>query len=120
MDIQNRAKINIYGTEYRIATAESPAYVAEMGDAINDAVTLLMENSPNLSITKALVLCCLNTQDDLNKANINTDNLRNQVKEYLEDAARARGEADELRKENARLKKELGQMSKTTGYQKNL
>ncbi len=107
MDIVNNVKIRIAGTEYVISTTEDPAYLAEMGEYVSDVVTGLMQKNPNLSVTKALVLCCLNTQDELNQAITNTDNLRNQIKEYLEDAARSRAEADELRRENARLRNQL-------------
>lgn len=117
MDIVNSVKIKIAGTEYVISTTEDPTYVAEMGEFVNDVVTGLMQKNPNLSITKALVLCCLNAQDDLNRAITNTDNLRNQIKEYLEDAARSRAEADELRRENNRLR---NSMNKNMENHKNL
>lgn len=107
MDAVNKVKIAVCGSEYTIATNEEPSYVEQMGEYINDVVTTLMQQNPSLSITKALVLCCLSFQDDLNQANTNADNLRTQVTEYLDDASRYRSEADELRRENARLKKEL-------------
>ncbi len=109
MDNATTVKINICGTDYFIATSEDPSYVTQLGEHIDNMVERLMQQSPSLSLSKALLLCCLNTLDDLNRVNTGTDNLRKQIKDYLDDASRARDEVDELRRELNRLKKELAQ-----------
>ncbi|MFA9381652.1 MAG: cell division protein ZapA [Acetanaerobacterium sp.] len=116
MDHINTVKLSICGTDYYIATSEEPAYVSQLGEYINTLVERMMQQNPNLSMTKALLLCCMNTLDELNYVNTGTENLRTQIKDYLEDAARSRSEVDEMRKELNRLKKELSRYEQSAGY----
>jgi len=102
----NRVKVLIYNSEYSIISNEDPEYVRSLAFRLDDNVKDLMQSDSHMSLTKALVLCGLSYQDDFNKADQGMDNLRVQVKEYLEDAADARSEAEELKREIAILKKE--------------
>ena len=55
----------------------------------------------------AAVLAALDYCDEAVKATESADNLRSQIKDYLEDSSQARMEADEARRENEKLKKEV-------------
>ncbi len=107
MEPVNTIKLCICGTDYYISTGEDPEYVAELGEYISNMVERMMQQNSSLSMTKALLLCCMNTLDELNHANTSADNLRSQIKEYLEEASRSRSEVEALRRELDQLKKEL-------------
>ncbi len=115
MEPVNTVKLCICGTNYYISTAEDPEYVAKLGDYISNVVEHMMQQNSNLSMTKALLLCCMDTLDELNHANTGADNLRSQIRDYLEDASRSRSEVTELRKELDRIKKELSRYDRTVG-----
>ena len=59
------------------------------------------------AVTMAAVLAALDYCDEAVKATESADNLRSQIKDYLEDSSQARMEADEARRENEKLKKEV-------------
>ena len=55
----------------------------------------------------AAVLAALDYCDEAVKATESADNLRSQIKDYLEDSSQARMEAEEARREIEKLKKEV-------------
>lgn len=107
MNNQSRVKLNIRGVEYSIVTDDSEEYTLSIGEEIDRRITGMMEANDRLSITMAAVMCALTYCDESRKATENADNLRSQVKDYLEDSARARVEADDAKREIDRLKREL-------------
>ena len=58
-----------------------------------------MKAIPSLSVQDAAVLTALDCLDELSKANQNIENIRTQIKDYVDDAGRARSQADEAQKE---------------------
>lgn len=78
-----------------------------------------MNDNPRLSLTMASILVSLSYCDECRKANESADNLRSQIKDYLEDSSKARLEADDARKEAERLKRELVALRKAIGEMEN-
>lgn len=105
--IKNRVKLTIGGAEYAIITEDDVSYVNELGAELNEALANIMKENPHVSTTQAAVLLALNYADEFKKANITADNLRSQIKDYLDDAANAKGKADWARHEAENAKREL-------------
>lgn len=103
----SKVRLTICGSNYVIATAESEDYMHNLADRVNLDMNELMSSSSTISITSAAVLTALNYRDELEKASGSADNMRRQIKDYLEDAASAKMSAEELRRENAALQKRL-------------
>lgn len=55
----------------------------------------------------AALITALSYCDDAHKASSGADNLRSQIKDYLEDSSRSRMEAEEARREIDRMKREI-------------
>lgn len=106
MSEKKKLVLNINGMKYPITTRESEDYVSELSREIDRSVRQMMDNS-RMSVNEALVLLCLNYLDSYKKAEQGADHLRSQIAEYLEEAAKARAEAGEARKELARLEERL-------------
>ncbi|WRS28773.1 cell division protein ZapA [Oscillospiraceae bacterium MB08-C2-2] len=104
----NRVTVYIQGAEYPITTSEEPKYVVELATELNEQLSRVMQSNRRLGLTEALVLLNLNYQDLYRKAKGDTDRIRDQLAEYLEEASRARMEAEDARKEIARLERLLG------------
>lgn len=102
----NRVTVLINGVRYPIRTAEDPAYVTKLAAEMDEALRELMGTS-GLSVNEALVLMGLEYLDCYRRADRNLDNMRNQIAGYLEDAAKARMEAGELKREMERLERTL-------------
>lgn len=101
----NRLSITINGARYPIATQEDPQHVYEMAKELDAAVRELSTGQKSIALNEALVLIALSYLDAYQKEEKTADNLRNQIAEYLEDAAKARMEATEAKREIARLQR---------------
>ncbi|MBQ7295188.1 MAG: cell division protein ZapA [Clostridia bacterium] len=118
----SKVKLYIAGVEYSIITEDDVKYVQELGRDLDRTITKIMKESPRLSTTQAAVLSALNYADECKKASDSADRLREQIKDYLDDASNAKSKADWARHEleeskrqlenliieNGRLKAELG------------
>lgn len=108
-----KVRLTICGTDYVLTTDESDAYMQELAGRVERAMQGMLVN-PRISMTMAAVMAALSSEDTAQKALQSADNLRAQMKEYLDDNSRARSEtinakqeADRLRQENALLRQKL-------------
>lgn len=104
---RNKVKLNIGGSQYGILTEDDVKYVQELGKEVDRALTQVMKESPKASVTQAAVLTALSYADEYKKASTAADRLREQIKDYLDDASNAKSKADWARKEAEKAKKEL-------------
>lgn len=106
----SKVRLNICGSSYVVATTESEDYMQNLADRLNLDMNELMASSNSVSITTAAVMTALNYRDELEKASGSADNMRRQIKDYLEDAASAKMAAEELRRENNALRKQVDEL----------
>ena len=104
---KSKVSINVAGMHFSLVTEDEPAYVEGLAKQLSDKIEALLADNANLSVAQAAILCALECEDDLSKHNNSSDNLRAQIKDYLEDAARARMEAENYKRELEKLKAEL-------------
>ena len=107
MGNRNRVKIRVCGNDYFVTSEESEEYIRMIGTQVDDHIHRQMENSPAMSTSMAAVLTAMDYCDEAYKANKTADNLRAQVKEYLDDAEKARTELEAAKSEEAAAKREL-------------
>ncbi len=96
-------KLNIAGVEYRITSDESSEYMQSLAREVDIKMSAILKNN-NISTTQAAILIALQYADDAQKNSGNADNLRSQLKGYLEDAAQAKSERDFYKRELERVK----------------
>ena len=102
-----KVKLVVGGAEYTLITDDDVKYVQELGKEVDNALEKIMKENKRISTTQAAILLALNYADLYKKASAGADNLRSQIKDYLDDAASAKGKADLARHETEKLKKEL-------------
>ena len=102
-----KIKLMIAGTEYAISTDDDLEYVAQLGAELDKSITTLMRDNGRISVTQAAVLVALEYADAAKKGETSAENLRSQIQGYLEDAARARTDAEISKREAERLTKEI-------------
>lgn len=107
---KNKVRLKIGGSEFAITTPDEPAYVEKIAGEVNEKITKITRDTPRASITMAAILTALDYCDAYKKSEKSADHLRGQIKDYLEDSARARMEADVARREIERLNRELQQI----------
>lgn len=103
----NKVRIEVYGVKFVINSTESPDYVKAIGKELDDAIRDFMSSHPRSSLTDAYLISLLDYADRLKKSEQNTDHLRAQLSEYLEESARAHIEVDEYKREIDKLKREI-------------
>lgn len=104
---RNKVKLSIAGAEYSVITEDDVKYVAELGKDVDRAIAKTMKENPRISVTQAAVLTTLNYADEYKKATTTADHLREQIKDYLDDASSAKSKADFARHETEKAKREL-------------
>lgn len=93
----NRVTMSICGTEYILVAEEDAAYMEKIGNMVDAEMQKLMDIA-HMSRDAAAVLAAVNLADQLTKAQEGAENLRRQLKTYLDEASRAKNEAAELRR----------------------
>lgn len=101
---KSRIEVNIAGMNLALVSDDEPAYVQSIAKDLNAKIQEIMNSSSTVSVAQAAILVALDCQDELQKHNNSSENLRSQIKDYLEDAARARMEAETYKRELEKLK----------------
>ncbi len=104
---RSKVKLSICGADYFINTDEDPKEIQDLGKELDTRMGKMMHENARISVTQAAVLAALESADLAKKAEQSAENLRSQIQEYLEDAARAKTNAEVSRREAERLGKEL-------------
>lgn len=94
----NRITMNICGEEYTLVADENAAYMEKVGSLVDEKMNELIE-SAHVGRVDAAVLTALNMADELLKAQETSENLRRQLKTYLDEATQAKNEASELKRQ---------------------
>ena len=108
----SKVRLNMCGSSYVVSTTENESYMQNLAERLNLDMNELMASSKSVSITTAAVMTALNYRDELEKASGSADNMRRQIKDYLEDAASAKMAAEELRREVASQRKRIEELER--------
>ena len=94
----NRVTMSICGEEYTLVEEESAAYIEKVG-ALGDKKMAELMDAAHMGRLDAAVLTAVNIADELYKAQESAENLRRQLKTYLDEAAQAKAEISELKRQ---------------------
>ena len=103
----NKVKVTIMGADYSILAEDDPRYVQLLGKELDSKMAGIMKVNSRLSTTQAAVLAALDYADESKKATATADRLREQIKDYLDDASAAKSKADLARHDSEKHKKEV-------------
>lgn len=102
----NRVTITICGEEYNFVAEESPQYMQKVGAYVNDKMNEILEGT-RVGLTDAAVLTAANIADELFKSHAASEQIRSQIKGYVDEASRAQAEVSDLKREVFRLQQKL-------------
>ena len=94
----NRVTMSICGEEYTLVAEESAAYMEKVGALVDKKMAELMD-AAHMGRLDAAVLTAVNIADELFKAQESAENLRRQLKTYLDEASQAKAEISELKRQ---------------------
>ena len=104
----NRVTVNICGEDYTLVAEENTAYMEQVAALVDKKMGEVIAGA-KVGRSDAAVLAAVNLADELLKSEQAAENLRRQVKGYLDEAGRAQSEASELKREVFRLQQKLDQ-----------
>ncbi len=104
--MNNRVKLTIRGASFYITTDESAEYTEALGKIIDERLSELLDGGLHISMNQATMLVALEMADKFAKSEKEANELRAQVKDYLEDSAKAKSERDYYKRELDRIRTE--------------
>lgn len=108
--MMNRVKFVLCGKEYVLQTEDAPSYVYQLAKNLEKRISDITENNPRVSVHSAVMMVALSTMDELTKANNSVEVIRSQVKEYVDEAGKARLERDAAMREIDALRAKIEQL----------
>ena len=104
----NRVVVNICGEEYTFVAEESASYMQKVGSYVSEKMDEVL-NGAKVGRSDAAILTAANITDELFKAQAAAEQLRSQIKGYLDEAGKAQAEVSEVKREVFRLQQKLDQ-----------
>lgn len=107
----NRVKVIIAGKDYVFQTTdEDERYVTALAKKLDRGIREIMINDSTVSLTSACILLAMNILDEKEKLGSDADNLRFQIKDYIDEATHANARVEELAKQVEKLENENKQL----------
>lgn len=103
----NKVRVTVCGFDYIIATNDSEEYVQGLAQQLDADMNTILTSTPSASVAASAVVSALGYLDEVQKTRAGMDNMRAQIKDYLEESAKAKAASEEARREVERLRKEL-------------
>lgn len=94
--MQNRVTVNVAGHSYVLLAEEGEEYVHRVADFVNEQLRQTQEGS-EISQLDCALLTCLNIADQYAKDKVSSANLRQQLKDLLEENAQLKLELHEAK-----------------------
>ena len=94
----NRVTMGICGQDYTLVADENASYMEKVGAMVDKKMRELMY-AAHVSRSDAAVLAAINLADELLKNQEASENLRRQLKTYLDEATAAKNEASDLKRQ---------------------
>ena len=96
--MNERYTIKILDTPYSVMTDAGRTEVEQVASMVDTAMRELLDKNPRASVTMAAIYAAIQFADGQRRAEETADNLRGQLRSYLEDMNKLRAELDELRR----------------------
>lgn len=104
--MKTKVEVTIAGSVYIVTGNELEDYIQKVARMVDKSITEIAKNS-KYSIAQAAVLTAMNYCDEALKAQSSSDNLRSQMKNYLDEVSAARTENNESKREIVSLTQEV-------------
>lgn len=105
-----RQIIFVGGKRFTVITDESEAYMRKITDRVETKLKSISSSNPKLDKDSAAILACLDYCDEENKIREQLDNVKIQIKDYLEDSDRMHKEIRDLKLQNLELRNKLDKL----------
>ena len=100
--MKNKITVNIAGQNHTLVAAEDAAYMEKVASHVDAKIQEVLDES-KVSLVDGAMLGALNIADEYFKEVEASENLRRQLKEYLEEATKLKMELSEAKREIFKL-----------------
>lgn len=100
--MKNRVTVTIAGRDYTLIAAEEDGYVQKVAEFVEGKVNEVME-AAHVSVIDGALLAAVNIADEYFKQQETAENLRRQLKDYLDEATKMKLELSEAKREIYKL-----------------
>jgi len=101
--MKSKTTVTIANQNFTLISEDSAEYVHKIASYVDKKIREIEKDS-HTSFLNSAVLACVNIADEYYKSLDATENMRQQVKEYIEDSTKTKMELQEARREIARLR----------------
>ena len=108
----NRVVISICGEEYTFIAEESATYMQKVGAYVSEKMQEVLDGA-KVGRTDGAILTAVNITDELFKTQAASEQLRSQIKGYVDEASHAQSEVSELKREVFRLQQRLESLNRS-------
>ena len=105
--MKNRIVVTIGGQEYTLVATEDSSYMEKVAEHVDTKLKEVLEQT-SASTTDAAVLAALTIADEYFKEVEASENLRGQLKDYLDEATALKMELSEAKREIFKLQNKKG------------
>lgn len=84
------------GKEYTLQTEEEQSYIYSLARYVEKRINDITSSNSGISALSAAVMVAFMAVDELHQTNRNIDNIRNELKEYIDEAERLQSERDRV------------------------
>jgi cell division protein ZapA len=107
--MENRVKVVVLGKEYTLKTEESSTYIYSLAKSLEKKISEITQSTGS-SPYNASIMIAMSALDEVSRSNTTVENMRNQIKEYVDEAGKSRIEKEAALKEIEILKNKIEQL----------
>ena len=100
--MENSVSVSICGMQYTFLSEENPSYMEKVAALVDVKMEEILSGG-RINQMDAAILTAVNLADEMIKQQGNAENLRAQLKGYLDEAGKAKAELSECRRELLKL-----------------
>lgn len=105
--MENKVKVVINNVEYTLVSADSEEYLREVARKVDEQMKQFSSSGAHVSALMSAVLTAVNFCDENTRLKEDVDNLRAQLKTYIDDVNKLRAQYMDAHKEASRLLSEV-------------
>lgn len=103
--MENKVKVVVAERNYTLTTSDAADYVQKVAEFVNQQIEEVSD-AAHASTLDAAIMCALNIADGYFKEVETAENLRRQVKQYLDEASKIKLELSETKRELFQLQQQ--------------
>lgn len=102
--------LSVGGIDLTIETDEDRGYLQRLASKVDERLAYYLRMGAKVTVTQAAVLAALEFCDELEKNNAAVENMRAQMRTYIDDSVRAGADRDRYKTELDRTRTELSRL----------